>query len=119
MNIPMQDLPHDEGAASHGSAKSYLIGFSLAVILTVIPFGLVMAHLLPATSVVPVVMGLGLVQIIVHLVFFLHMNTSRAQFWNNAAFVFALIIVGILIAGSLWIMYHLDMNMMPGMMPSD
>jgi len=119
MNVPVHIPAHDDNGAGHGSAKSYLIGFVLAVLLTVIPFGLVMGHVLPSESVIPVVMGLGLVQIIVHLVFFLHMNTSSAQFWNNAAFVFALIILGILVAGSLWIMYHLNMNMMPGMMPSD
>ncbi len=119
MNAPVQNPPHDDGGASHGSAKSYLIGFALAVILTVIPFGLVMGHVMPAASVVPVVAALGLVQIAVHLVFFLHMNTSSGQLWNNAAFVFTLVIVGILVLGSLWIMYHLNMNMMPGMMPSD
>jgi cytochrome o ubiquinol oxidase operon protein cyoD len=45
------------------------------------------------------------------------MNTSSSQGWNNAAFVFTVIIVGILIAGSIWVMYHLNTNMMPGMMP--
>jgi cytochrome o ubiquinol oxidase operon protein cyoD len=53
----------------------------------------------------------------VHLVCFLHMNTRSSQLWNNAAFAFTVVIVGILVIGSLWIMYHLNMNMMPGMMP--
>ncbi|MDR3526740.1 MAG: cytochrome o ubiquinol oxidase subunit IV [Rhizomicrobium sp.] len=119
MNAPVQHPPHDDASAGHGSVKSYLIGFALAVILTAIPFGLVMSHVMPAAAVIPVVVGLGLVQIVVHLVFFLHMNASSGQLWNNAAFVFTLVIVGILLLGSLWIMYHLNMNMMPGMMPSD
>ena len=119
MNVPVHIPAHDDNGAGHGSAKSYLIGFVLAVLLTVIPFGLVMGHVLPAASVIPVVVALGVVQIVVHLVFFLHMNTSSGHLWNNAAFVFTLIIVGILLLGSLWIMYHLNMNMMPGMMPTD
>jgi len=88
------------------------------VLLTVIPFGLVMGTSCRWPASFRFIMGLGLVQIIVHLVFFLHMNTSSGQFWNNAAFVFALIIRWDLVVGSLWIMYHLNMNMMPGMMPS-
>ncbi len=117
------DQTHAEAAHhgdhGHGSAKSYLIGFVAAAVLTAIPFALTMLHILPAATLVPVIVGIGVVQILVHLVFFLHMNTSSSQVWNNAAFVFAVLIVGILIVGSLWVMYHLNVNMMPGMMPSD
>jgi cytochrome o ubiquinol oxidase subunit IV len=109
---------HHEGA-SHGTVKSYLIGFVLSVILTAIPFGLTMGHVLPAASLVPVIVLLAVVQILVHLYFFLHMNASSSQVWNNAAFVFTVLIVVILIVGSLWVMYHLNSNMMPGMMPVD
>ena len=107
---------HDHGA-SHGSVKSYLIGFVLSVILTGIPFALTMLKVLPASALIPVILILGVVQILVHLYFFLHMNASSSQVWNNAAFVFTLIIVGILIVGSIWVMFHLNHNMMPGMAP--
>ena len=113
--VAHNDAHHD--TAGHGTVKSYLIGFVLSVILTAIPFGLTMAHILPAATLIPVVVGIGVVQILVHLYFFLHMNTSSSQMWNNAAFVFTVLIVGILIVGSLWVMYHLNTNMMPGMMP--
>jgi cytochrome o ubiquinol oxidase operon protein cyoD len=106
---------HDE--AGHGTVKSYVIGFILSVILTAIPFGLTMAHMMPASSLIPVVVAIGVVQILVHLYFFLHMNASSSQMWNNAAFIFTVLIVGILVIGSLWVMYHLNTNMMPGMMP--
>jgi len=109
----------DASGAAHGSVTSYLVGFVLSVILTAIPFALVMSHAAPATILIPSVIGIGVIQIVVHLVCFLHMNTRSSQLWNNAAFAFAVIIVGILVVGSLWIMYHLNMNMMPGMMPVD
>ncbi len=109
---------HAHGA-SHGNAQSYLMGFSLSVLLTAVPFALVMTHALSASAVMPTVVALGLVQIVVHLIYFLHMNTSSSQTWNNAAFVFTLVVGFILVAGSLWIMYHLNTNMMPGMMPTD
>ena len=116
------DLTHAEAAAhhddaAHGTVKSYVIGFVLSVILTAIPFGLVMTHMLPVATLVPVIVAVGIVQILVHLYFFLHMNTSSSQMWNNAAFVFTVLIVGIVVIGSLWVMYHLNANMMPGMMP--
>ena len=78
---------------------------------------MVMMHALPVGSLIPVIIGVGIVQIVVHLVYFLHMNTSSSQGWNNAAFIFTVIIVGILVAGSIWVMYHLNANMMPGMAP--
>ena len=106
---------HDE--AGHGTVQSYLIGFVLSVVLTAIPFAMVMLHMMPVATLVPVIIGIGVVQILVHLYFFLHMNTSSGQVWNNAAFIFTLIIVGVLIVGSIWVMYHLNSNMMPGMAP--
>ncbi len=109
---------HDDGAG-HGTVRSYVTGFVLSVILTVIPFGLVMSGILPTATAVPVCIGFALVQIVVHLVYFLHMNGSSSQSWNMAAFVFTVLIVAILVIGSLWVMYHLDTNMMPGMTPTE
>lgn len=113
--VAHHDAHHD--TAGHGTVKSYVIGFILSVILTAIPFGLTMAHMMPAATLIPVVVAIGVVQILVHLYFFLHMNTSSSQTWNNSAFIFTVLIVGILVIGSLWVMYHLNTNMMPGMMP--
>lgn len=109
----------DPSGAGHATVKSYLTGFVLSVLLTAVPFALVMMHAASATILIPTVIGIGIVQIAVHLVCFLHMNRSSSQLWNNAAFAFAVIVVGILVVGSLWIMYHLNMNMMPGMTPVD
>lgn len=122
MTKPVDKREFEDGqdlGAGHATVKSYTIGFLLSVILTAIPFALVMAHAAPASVLIPAIIVVGIVQIGVHLKCFLHMNRSSSQLWNNAAFVFAAVIVGILVIGSLWIMYHLNMNMMPGMMPVD
>lgn len=113
------ELAHAHHDGGHGSVKSYLIGFVLSVVLTAVPFAMTMLHLMPVATLIPVIIGVGVVQIVVHLVYFLHMNVSSSQVWNNAAFVVALIIVLILIVGTLWVMYHMNHNMMPGMMPVD
>ncbi len=108
---------HAEGHhGSHGDVRSYLIGFFLAAVLTAVPFGLVMSGMLPPGSAAPVCMAFAAVQIVVHLVYFLHMNGNSTRSWNGAAFVFTLVILVILLVGTLWVMHNMNMNMMPGMM---
>ena len=104
-----QSLHEEQG---HGSVSSYLTGFVLAVLLTVAAFGLVMRGILPAQSAMPVLAVLALVQIVVHLVFFLHLNTSSGQRWNVMAFCYTAVTVIILIGGTLWVMHNVSMNMM-------
>lgn len=107
---------HDAyGSAPHGSLGGYLTGFVLSVILTAIPFWLVMSGALgSATATALAIMGLAVVQIVVHMVYFLHMNFRSEGGWTMLALAFTLILVVITLAGSLWVMYHLNTNMMPG-----
>ena len=100
------------GGTSHGSVKSYIVGFILSVILTVIPFWMVMHPGESHTTILYVIVGLALAQILVQLVYFLHMNSSSEGGWNLIAFVFTVLIIAILVVGSLWIMFHLNTNMM-------
>ncbi|WP_421581206.1 cytochrome o ubiquinol oxidase subunit IV [Shinella sp. M31] len=106
---------HSDGhGAGHGSFRGYMIGFVLSIILTAIPFWLVMGGVLDSKLLTAVlVMGIGVVQIVVHMVYFLHMNTRSEGGWTMMALIFTLIIVGIALAGSLWVMHHLNANMMP------
>ena len=106
---------HDDGlGAAHGSFKGYLTGFLLSVVLTAIPFWLVMGEVLPSkTLTVMLVLAFGGVQVLVHMVYFLHLNTRSEGGWNMLALIFTLILVLITFAGSLWVMYHLNDNMMP------
>ncbi|MBA4805955.1 cytochrome o ubiquinol oxidase subunit IV [Brevundimonas sp.] len=97
----------------HGSFKTYMIGFVLSVILTAIPFGLVMTGVLPTQATALIVMGLAVVQIVVHMIYFLHMNTKSEGGWTMLALIFTIIVVVIALSGSLWVMYHLNTNMMP------
>jgi cytochrome o ubiquinol oxidase operon protein cyoD len=97
---------------SHGSFGSYTAGFILSVLLTAAAFGIIMTGSLTGHSALLAIAGLAFVQIIVHLVFFLHMNTSSAERWNIMAFGFTVLTAVILIGGSLWIMHNVSMNMM-------
>ena len=99
---------------AHFSRRTYLIGFLLSVVLTAIPFWLVMAKVIPSSgATAAVILGFAVVQIVVHMVYFLHMNTKSEGGWNMLALIFTLVIVVITLAGSLWVMHHLNVNMMP------
>ena len=101
-------------AHDHGTMGQLMIGFALAAILTIIPFYLVMAEVEMARStLVGIIMGLGAVQIIVHLVYFLHLKRSSEEGWNFFAAIFAVVILVIVLAGSLWVMHNMNENMMP------
>ncbi len=104
----------------HGSKRSYLVGFALSAVLTAIPFWLVMANVLnnPAWTGAAVIF-FAVAQILVHTVCFLHVNTQSEGGWSIVAYIFTGVIVMITITGSLWIMYHLNSNMMPGMMAAE
>ncbi|TPM40572.1 cytochrome o ubiquinol oxidase subunit IV [Mesorhizobium sp. B2-3-4] len=111
-----EDHGHVHGGAAHGSFKGYLTGFVLSVILTAIPFWLVMTGFIDDKQVTAIViMAFAVVQIVVHMVFFLHMNTASEGGWSMLALIFTLILVVIVLTGSLWVMYHLNANMMPGL----
>ncbi|WP_233805562.1 cytochrome o ubiquinol oxidase subunit IV [Paraburkholderia sp. HP33-1] len=101
---------HSEGG--HGSFGSYTAGFVLSVILTVAAFALVMTGTLTGQSALIAIAGLAFVQILVHLVFFLHMNTSSSQRWNVTAFAFTALTAVIVIGGTLWVMHNVSMHMM-------
>lgn len=103
---------HSEG--SHGSFQSYMTGFVLSVILTVIPFWLVMGNVLDNSLVTTlVILALGGVQMVVHVIYFLHMSTKSEGGWTFMALIFTITLVVIMLAGSVWVMYHLNHNMMP------
>ena len=112
-NVHVEVL-HDHEEAGHGSLKDYLIGFGLSVVLTAIPFWIVMDHVFKngvLTS--ALIMAFAAVQILVHMVYFLHMNTKSEGGWTFLARMFTMVLLGITLSGSIWVMYHLNTNMMP------
>ena len=120
---PTHDHAHHDhhDGASHGSFKGYMIGFVLSIILTAIPFWLVMGNIISDRSTAVMVLGgFAVVQILVHMVFFLHMNGKIEGGWTMLSTIFTVVFVAIGIAGTLWVMFHMNTNMMPQhTMPAD
>jgi cytochrome o ubiquinol oxidase operon protein cyoD len=103
----MQPNPSDSGP----DLRSYLTGFSLALVLTAIPFGLVAAGALPRLPMLIVIFIAAIIQVLVHLRYFLHLDLSTTPRENLLAIAFAAVLILIMIGGSLWIMFDLSQRM--------
>jgi len=112
-----QDVVSSDEEAEPGIAagvRGYIIGLMLAAGLTVASFWVASgSSLIYPPGVVMALAALAIGQMGVHLAFFLHITTGPDNANNALALAFGVLIVGVVIAGSLWIMYHLNMNMMP------
>ncbi|ESP93154.1 MULTISPECIES: cytochrome o ubiquinol oxidase subunit IV [Pseudoalteromonas] len=105
---------HGTGGAAHGSVKEYTIGLLLSLVLTAIPFLVVMYDLASPALTLGVILVTAIAQLFVQLVFFLHMNSSSEQIWNTTSAAFIVLTVAIVVIGSIWIMEHLNHNMLMG-----
>lgn len=102
------------GGHGHGNKKRFITGSVLSVLLTAIPFWLVMSGGLHSGSATALtIFAFAMVQIVVHVVYFLHVDPKSEGGWTLMATIFTAIIVVLTIVGSIWVMYHLDVNMMP------
>ncbi|HTV83981.1 MAG TPA: cytochrome o ubiquinol oxidase subunit IV [Dyella sp.] len=102
----------DHAHADHGTLKSYVIGFALSIILTLLSFGCVMSGAVPHHLVMPGIMVLCVAQILVQLIFFLHLSAKPGQRDNLSIGVFTVLIIAIVVVGSLWVMHNMNMYMM-------
>ena len=108
---------HHEEEGPHSSFSGYMLGFMASVFLTAIPFWLVMGDVFSSrNTTVLIILAFALVQILVHMVYFLHMNFQSEGGWTMLTLIFTMVLLFITLAGSLWVMYHMNVNMMPSMM---
>ena len=105
---------HSEHAheAEHGSVKSYLVGFVLSVILTAIPFWAVMTGKFATSTSIALIVAMAVVQVVVHLKYFLHLDFSQAGRANTFAFLFTALIIVMVVGLSVWIIYSANAMMM-------
>ena len=98
-----------------GVLKVYALGFFLSLLLTFASFWTVSMQLLPRSILIPLLIGMALIQAAVQLVCFLHLGRGAKPDWNLTVFLFMLLVLIIIVGGSLWIMYNLNYRMMPEM----
>jgi len=100
--------------AHEPTLAGYLTGFGLALILTLIPFGLVAWYGLAIATTLVVVAICAVLQVLVHLIFFLHLDMSEEQRWNTISIAFSAVIMFVLVGGTIWLFYSLKFRMMVG-----
>ncbi len=108
--------PGDERAEGHEIAEGllgYLVGLGLAALITVVAFFISGTTLVWQPSIPIALFVLAVAQMGVHLVFFIHITTGPDHFNNVLALAFGVLIVMLVMVGSIWIMAHLNQNMMP------
>ncbi len=98
---------------------SYVTGFLLSLILTLTAYTLVILHqgsyqsIFSSNSLLIFILILAVIQLIVQLLFFLHLSQERKPYWNSVFLISTVGIILIVVVGSIWIMSNLRYNMMP------
>ena len=105
--------PGVEEHESTASVLSYTVGLGLAIVATIASFIVAQTNLLWPPGIPVGLIVLALAQIGVHLVFFLHLGSGPDQTNNILALAFGVLIVFLVIGGSIWIIAHLNVNLMP------
>lgn len=93
--------------------RDYLIGLTLAAVLTVASFWALHENVIYGPSIMMAIVVLAVAQMGIHLVYFLHLTTAPDNVNNALALAFGVLIAGLIVFGSVWVMFHLNHNMMP------
>jgi cytochrome o ubiquinol oxidase operon protein cyoD len=114
LNERADHAPGDEPSEEHGHwVRNANIGLAFSIVLTVAAFALAPSHVIYAPAIPVALIVLAIAQMGVHLVFFLHVTTGPDNTNNVLALAFGVLVVFLIVAGSIWIMHHLDQNLMP------
>lgn len=90
--------------SGHGSVKSYVIGFILSIVLTIIPLMLVLKHMLTGVALTASILTMAVLQFLVQLFFFMHIREGEKPRYNVMALILGIVFVVTIVAGSIWIM---------------
>ena len=91
----------------------YIVGFVLSLALTTAAYIVVTQKLLNDSELITALITLAIAQVLVQLFFFLHLGRETKPRWRLVVFLFMLLVLGIVVIGSLWIMQNLDYHMTP------
>lgn len=108
----MSEIHNENRGSGHISTRNYAIGLALAVVLTLVSFGIVLTHVVPKQVAIIGLLVAAVLQMLVHLHYFLHLDRSPEQRWNLLSVAFTGLLLFIFIGGSIWIMFTLNMRMM-------
>lgn len=96
-----------------GSTTSYVIGFILSLVFTIIPYYMVTNHLATGSALVITVLCFAVVQMLIQIFFFLHLGRGPKPFYNVVFFVATAAFITVVVGASILIMNNLYRNMSP------
>jgi len=108
----MSENHAEQSSGGHGRLGKYLVGFGLAVVLTLVSFGIIAAGVQPKYIAVIGLIVAAVLQIFVHLRYFLHLDGSKDQVWNVTSIAFTALIVFLFVAGTVWVIFTLNARLM-------
>ena len=91
---------------------TYVIGYGSALVLTYAAFGLVYLRLLSGLEAFSTVLGLGLLQMLVHFRCFLHIDLKRSARADLVLILFSSLVVALMVGGTLVVLLNLRQRMM-------
>jgi cytochrome o ubiquinol oxidase operon protein cyoD len=116
MTTELDSSPGDQteaGESVREGVTGYALGMGLAVALTIASFVVARTHLIYGPGIPVALVALAIAQMGIHLVFFLHITTAPDNTNNVLALAFGVLIVFVLVFGTVWVMEHMNHNMMP------
>jgi cytochrome o ubiquinol oxidase subunit IV len=102
---------HSKKKREHGTTQSYIIGFLLSLVFTAIPYYMVVNKSASGTVLLAAILGFAVLQMLIQILFFLHLGRGPKPLYNVAFFVSTVGIILVVVGGSIWIMNHLNYNM--------
>jgi len=97
----------------HGTIRNYVIGYVLSLVFTLIPYFLVVIQHLRGTALLVTILAFAIVQMLIQVVFFLHLGRERGPRWQTKFLAGTVFGIAVVTGGTTWIMYHLHENMTP------
>jgi cytochrome o ubiquinol oxidase subunit IV len=96
-----------------GTTASYVRGFLLSLIFTLIPYYLVVDHRVTGAMLLAIIIGFAVLQMLVQVLFFLHLGRERKPYWQTGFLIATVGAIFVVVVGSLFIMRNLHANMAP------
>jgi cytochrome o ubiquinol oxidase operon protein cyoD len=98
------------------TASPYITGFLSSLILTFTAYYSVTNRLFENEVLTAVILVLAIIQLLIQLIFFLHLSHDPKQRWNLIALFSTVSVILVIVIGSIWIMANLNYNMTPHQM---
>ena len=96
----------------HTTYKSYFLGFFISIVLTLASYYIVTQKIFCECSIYIAISVLAIIQLLIQIIYFLHINSEGKPRWNLISMIAAIVMVVIVVAGSAWVMYNMNTNMM-------